>query len=446
MRNKQVHLSDLELLRNLFCGNDASFGIYDPHKRLTTNAGDDHKISQNASVLFNLSDDPVKTSAETVFHFPTSAVIDRGNFFYFISNPDGTMRWIFPANGKSTHFLSFYNSTHPKAKARKALVKAAFRLGLKKKVSSGIFWVEQKSKNRVEVIAGGAGYSIFTGTIGANRKPVIELHDKKGITHFVKIGNSNESIQLIENERAMLTSLSKYDFSALSLPRPCEMVDPHFAKLTNIKPAAVLSANRITDAHLRALHELYAAHHEQMPVKSSAAWKAITTRMQWLEKENTVMNSIDQEKINSITAQLQWLCSEINIEEVIPVSFAHGDFTPWNMYSDGNRLYVYDWELAGSSMPMLMDLFHFIFQSQVLLFRNEFSDIKRSINTALSKPLTEKLVNKYSINAQLHYKLYLLFNISYYLRLYIHQIPIHVQAHWLVDTWDRALNDLKKDG
>jgi hypothetical protein len=41
----------------------------------------------------------------------------------------------------------------------------------------------------------------------------------------------------------------------------------------------------------------------------------------------------------------------------------HGDFTPWNMarLSEGN--YLWDWERAAPSVPLGLDLCHFLFQS-----------------------------------------------------------------------------------
>ena len=46
--------------------------------------------------------------------------------------------------------------------------------------------------------------------------------------------------------------------------------------------------------------------------------------------------------------------------------FAHGDFCPWNMLSDGGTIRVYDWEMTGY-FPIGYDLFTFIFQPSMLI-------------------------------------------------------------------------------
>ena len=130
------------------------------------------------------------------------------------------------------------------------------------------------------------------------------------------------------------------------------------------------------------------------------------------------------------------------VEAEVPVSISHGDFTPWNMYMDSNRLYVYDWELAKNGIPMLFDLFHFVFQSQVLLHRKDFTDVKENIKQVLNTASAQSIIHKYDINTNLHYKLYLLFNISYYMRIYMSERELLTQSHWMIDAWLDALQDI----
>jgi thiamine kinase-like enzyme len=45
---------------------------------------------------------------------------------------------------------------------------------------------------------------------------------------------------------------------------------------------------------------------------------------------------------------------------ILPVTLAHGDFTPWNTFLMGERLYVFDWEYAQPAYPLAYDAVHFI--------------------------------------------------------------------------------------
>jgi len=55
-------------------------------------------------------------------------------------------------------------------------------------------------------------------------------------------------------------------------------------------------------------------------------------------------------------------------------SFAHGDFCPWNMMINKNKILLYDWEMAGN-YSLGYDLFTFIFQSNFLLNPKKSLDI-----------------------------------------------------------------------
>ena len=46
-------------------------------------------------------------------------------------------------------------------------------------------------------------------------------------------------------------------------------------------------------------------------------------------------------------------------------SACHGDFTPWNMFVEKNRLFVFDFEYAAKSYPPGLDRYHFFTQTAV---------------------------------------------------------------------------------
>ena len=67
-------------------------------------------------------------------------------------------------------------------------------------------------------------------------------------------------------------------------------------------------------------------------------------------------------KISSLKPQAyNYVLSEIE------VSFAHGDFCPWNLMVVDGELKAFDWEMAGY-YPLGYDLFTFIFQTSFLLY------------------------------------------------------------------------------
>src|SRR4051812_15851551 len=111
---KKVHYGDLLLLRDLFCGNGHRMCIYDPLSCLTGEEHNDKVIvsgdipdASAGGIIFNLSYEllPEKTEADYSFHFNVSSTPRAGNYYY-LNNPDGTMRWIFPSQSETPHFLT----------------------------------------------------------------------------------------------------------------------------------------------------------------------------------------------------------------------------------------------------------------------------------------------------------------------------------------------------
>lgn len=442
-----MYYSDLLLLHKLFCGYNRSFFIFDPYESLLT---DGHfpeakrvSDSTHADVIYNLSEGRLKFSgiSKFIFHFNTSRIDDSKEFLFF-NNTDQSIRWIVPAENNKPFFLELYNSNTLKGNVIRKTIELSYNLHMQSNLASGKFYLEQKEKTNIELLIGNTnkkGYSVFTGTKGINRKAIIEIHDQKNITHFIKVALDEKPLELINNERHMLTSLSKYDFSSLSIPTPSEQVEPYYVKLTNVKPEITISSNRITEIHVKALTELYSKSNSRKPIRETSAWDAISNQLQLMESDPSINSEISPNKVYRIINALVNIHNDIHVDELIPVSICHGDFTPWNMYMDKNRLYLYDWELSENNMPMLFDLFHFIFQTEILINQGSWERVVQRIHKTMEETGAKELKDTFGINIDLHLKLYLLFNISYYLRLYMNQKPLHKQAHWLIDAWEAAL-------
>ncbi|HNT79681.1 MAG TPA: phosphotransferase [Bacteroidia bacterium] len=442
-----IHYSDLLLLHKLFCSAKSSFFVFDPYECLIndTQEDDSNRVNDSltAEVIFNLSEGRLKFSgpSQFVFHFNTSNMEGATEFLYY-NNPDQTIRWIVPSENNKPYFLELYNSNTLKGSLIRKSIELSYKLNMPSNLASGRFYLEHSVHTHIDALLNksqGEGYSIFTGTKGENRKAIIEIHDQNNITHFIKVALDKKPLELINNERHMLTSLSKYDFSSLSIPTPSEQVEPYFVKLTNVKPDIIISSNRITEIHLRALIELYSKSNSAKAIGETGAWDAISNQLQLLENDPSIHSEIDASKVYKILNALVDIHNQIDINKIVPVSICHGDFTPWNMYMDKNRLYLYDWEMSDNNMPMLFDLFHFIFQTEVLINHGSWDEVEFKIDEMLQLPHAKELINKFGIDIDLHLKLYLLFNISYYLRLYMNQRQLHKQAHWLVAAWERAL-------
>lgn len=442
MKNQTVYLTDLLILRELFAPEE-EFYLIDPAGRVI---GEQERIPSPLQKVQEAEDRPsfvVDLRNDDFVLYSSSIGEERWLSFDFINNPDGTIRWFYPSAGMTAGHLSLYNAASVKARLYKTITRIAFRLGQAHRLASGTFRVQQKLFERVQMNCGimiGEAASFFTGTRGATRKLVVEIHNEKETTGFIKIPLTPEANTLVENEYEMVNTLNQYDFTALSLPKASKRINGR-TRLSNVKPAIVIPADRINAIHLSAMAELYSMSNDRKKISDTAAWESIKNNISFLGQETVFINNLSKEKTLDLVALLKELFNRVSDTELVPVSVSHGDFTPWNMYCDEQRLYVYDWEMARNGIPMMFDVFHFTYQSTILQQRRNYNAVKSTIHQWSQSALAEQMISKYGINLELHHRLYLLFTVSHYLRQYLGERELLMQSHWMVDAWTAAIRD-----
>jgi Phosphotransferase enzyme family len=446
MNRNPIYLTDLLLLRDLFAKQHYLL-VIDPLHRLTGTIASDVKVldAMPEYGFENYFVAELNDIHHLVFYLKNNTAISFSEMAY-INNPDGTIRWFFPLVKGVPGHLSLYNSVSLKARVYKLVSRVANQLGQSRLLASGIIKMQQNLLDQVKTvndIAPEEDISFFSGTRGATRKVVMEIHNKQSSVAFVKIPLTPASEELVKTETEMLKELNKYDFTTLSLPKVSKKIDGH-ARMSNVKPGITIPADKITAIHVKALAELYALSHERKAISDSIAWETITANMDWLKRDLLFTNGLDVEATANLIKLLRKLYNTFSAGESISLSVSHGDFTPWNMYCDEQRLYVYDWEMSKNGIPMFFDLFHFTYQSTILQQRKDYSTVKSSINQWKQQPLVQQMLQKYKINLDLHEKLYLLFTVSYYLRQYLNEKELLQQSHWMVNAWTEAITDQLK--
>ena len=104
--------------------------------------------------------------------------ISSRNFSY-ICNSDNSVRWIFPKELQSPTFLNFFSVGSIKSHTIALVIKFAFLIRFPKLVSSGEIKIEIQKGSILDSVLSKYkhdSFSIFTGTVGENRKAIIELH------------------------------------------------------------------------------------------------------------------------------------------------------------------------------------------------------------------------------------------------------------------------------
>ncbi len=365
-----------------------------------------------------------------------------GTGFSYILNPTGGLRWIFPSEQAFPVHLSLYNSAHWRARAYKLATHLAFKFGQDHRVVSGRFHMkglDQTPLGQTLTAFPNDGYAIFTGTVGENRKAILALNQGKDTTHFAKLPLSPRSQELISNEAAILARLEAFQFQYLKVPKVQLLPRVGGALLSNAKPPHGREGNRLEVRHLQALTELYDRTRTTETLGSLSFYQEIQDCLERIETLEVQDESIDTNQVRNIATKLRLQWRKLDPEAELTVAWAHCDFTSWNMYLSDKALHVYDWELAREAMPLLYDAFHYLYQTGVLLLQQPYYRIKRELLRAYRLPGMDRLLRQNGLDFEAQHRLYLLHMISYYLRIYMDEPEVHMQVHWLLETWEDAL-------
>jgi hypothetical protein len=372
---------------------------------------------------------------------------DQGSDFSYTTNPDGTIRWIYPTQLTKPYFLNFYSISSLRAKLISSVIRLAFFFKQRQFVRSGSFKLNISSDSRLSRVLNKHtydGFSIFTGTVGENRKAVIEIHNLERTFAFVKIALTEASIKLINNEYQCLEYLSEFEFHNMVVPQLLRKNTGDSIEISNIKPKVFMQDAKVTDTHVFALHELYNKTNTQK------RWIEIREICESKKKISNILsnlhkvNGLGKNRVETLANKLFVLIKSLesfNNDNVV-TAFSHGDFTPWNMYTSNSTLYVFDWELSKKNMPLMTDLFHFIYQAGIMIKHKKYKNILSDLKIFLQMTAVKELVNSYDIDVNKNYTFYLVHNTVYYLDKYLKQKQLHGQALWQMDVWEESINDL----
>lgn len=365
--------------------------------------------------------------------------------FYFINNPDGSMRWVFPKDNQTPCFLNLYNGSGWKAKLFETGAKFLNTINFLKSIVDGEFSLFFKEEEKFQTSFDGIpfdDFAVFTGTIGENRKAIIALSKNKKCTHFIKTPLTDSSLNLVENEHQQLQNLEDCDFLFTSIPQ--SKITSSGIAVTNVLPDEKNKNQEWSSKHWQSLNELYQFSFEEKMLGATPFWKTIKEGIEFFQKPFNNENELSEEVLNKLKNSVEELYYNIDSTKSIPVGIGHGDFTPWNMYVGKNRMHIYDWEMSQLDFPLLFDVFHYFFQKGILIDRQNFSTLETIIRTQLNDENAKKILNSFSVEWEAHFRLYLLYIVCYYLPKYIAQPKLHDQVHWLTKTWIDALQSLNR--
>jgi thymidylate kinase len=342
-----------------------------------------------------------------------------------LRNPDGSLRWVWPATLRQPLFLEFYSAASPKARLFSALVRLVFFCRLQ-----GVFFRRLPGRFVATGTQGWptADFALFTGTPGPNRKAVCCYEDATGARVFAKLPLGPVAAHKVQAETAHLRHLGQREYAAFELPCVLDAGPVHLRQSSVKRPGARRAAH-FEPAHARCLAELLATTGVRQPIEASNCWQSI-------EAQVAELQNLEETRVPfGLRSKLRHLCFSINADQELSFAFAHGDFTPWNCWLGPDKLAIYDLELALPGTSLLYDLFHFEVQQALLGDRRAAPEIRAQALAVAGQHFPDVPAAELAVAWQL----YLLHQVSTGALLYHAQTSWHPQVTWLLNGWNALL-------
>ena len=281
--------------------------------------------------------------------------------YYRFANADGKC-WVMPARGMRTA-MHLYQPSGPKGKLLKLLFPLLHGLAPVRRVLRAQS-LRCRLSGDLQVLADslfgvGAEFALFGGTPCVHQKATLQFWREGKILGYLKLCNHREVFCLFEHEQAVLDELQAAGMEDIPRCLGCGELRPRlwfFAQSTT-KTGQSRVPHVWTPDHAAFLRRLAEKTQRSCAFEETdfyAALLQLQKHTDWLpEGAQTV-----------VTAALDKVLGHYAGREVSFCAY-HGDFTPWNMFVEGGRIFVFDWEYAARSYPQGLDYYHFVTQSAI---------------------------------------------------------------------------------
>lgn len=344
----------------------------------------------------------------------------------YVTNTDGTVRWMFPSSYKKPFFLRLYTPSSLRAKILKAAMSVCYRLGFKGVFSKKVYLYSQQELIPVG-LANEDKYALFFGTRGKERKVVIAIAKKNKVKSFMKVPIGEKAKSLVNNEYRMLTRVNALTLANCTVPKVAK--EGGRVTVSNIHKPMSKAVQSIDKRHVRFLTALY----------QDTLFSELLFGQQFLAKiENRVAKlSEERDTIGShlLTPLLREVLESIDQYQFVPLAYMHGDFTPWNTMVTPTGIQVYDWERSQEKMPVFYDLVHYVVQAGILVKKSQPKEIIDAVENLFARKDVKAFASVHNISFDLLLKLYLVDQFSYLLAHYQTQKDeLHPQSYWMCEA------------
>ena len=302
-----------------------------------------------------------------------------GEPFYRLTNADGK-EWLMPMRNMRVA-MNLYQPSGRNGKLLKSLFPVLHRIPFVRKVVGASMEHCQLNESLKEMLSrqfheNELEFAVFYGTPCVHQKITVQVSRRHRILGYFKLSDSPEIGELFRHEAHCLEVLHCHGVT--DIPQCL-----YYGKLNESTHVFVQNTVKSPQSkvvhHWTPMHDAFVATLHQQTQKTvlfehSDYYRTLTALREhtdWLPKGMDVGPIVAA--MNGIMAM--WKGKEVNFTAY------HGDFTPWNMFVESGRLFVFDWEYAQLSYPPHLDRYHFFTQTAIFERRWTAKEIADSLKT-----------------------------------------------------------------
>lgn len=264
--------------------------------------------------------------------------------------------WLIPLeNGRLTASgLALFQPLLTSARYMKAAASILSAIGLSRLwVKYKVFISGESSLARHFHPAESLSYAYFTGTSSPHRKVAVQIMDSSGtIKGFAKVSRNPRVHKLLNHEAGILIRLGMLNLQTINIPKLLyigEQNDGALLITDTLKTPLTKTKTSLMPGHITALKEL-----AERTIESNDGYFIQVLKQRYVHVSEKLTSKWQRRFENG----LRYL--EAANHGFLPSTLTHGDFTPWNTFFTGKKLYVFDWEYAETDYPCSNDLIHFL--------------------------------------------------------------------------------------
>ena len=326
-----------------------------------------------------------------------------GKLFYRITNADGKV-WLMPVRNMRLA-MNLYQPSGKKGK----LLKAGFpwlhgfpmvnRVAHAERLRCALTTELDDLLDRLFQVHN-PEFAVFGGTPCVHQKITIQVSQGNRILGYVKVADSDKVGVLFRKEAELLEALRRKGVAGIPRCLFCGELKwgiKLFVQST-VKTGKSKVMHEWTGLHEEFLDELHRKTHRLIRFEESDYYRAL----------------------EDFSAHLDWLPSGINPSVIVDIideicfpmkgrfmdySVCHMDFTPWNMFVERGKLFVFDWEYAQKTYPPRLDRYHFFMQTALFVKHWKINDFVAYVQSQEGLWINKKDYILYLLNIIAHFTL-----------------------------------------